>query len=444
MIMRFVDREREMALLQKEWENRPSFVVLYGKRRVGKTRLLQEFSKDKNPFFFTFSQTVKEIQIEEFKRELAKFLNDKWLERLKISDWKELFTYMADKLPEKSLIILDEFTYAIKSDRKILSDLQRVWDHELTRKDVMLIISGSLLGMMWDDVLGYASPLYGRRTRDIHLKELDYLNALKFFEDKEYGLKVHMLVGGTPTYLNVAKRYRTVEDLVKEEFLSDGGFFYNEPYILLSQELRELKMYFSILSAISYGNTRLEEIANFVGKPARSIYPYMENLIRLGFVEKETPVLGKKKRSVYKIRDNLLLSWFTLVYPNWGKIPIGVEIDKNALVALFSRKFEEVAKEFLILKRPFDFKEVGRWWFKGGEIDIIAIGESQVYLFEVKWSDLDEKKAEAVLRSLKKKARLLDFDGDFYYGIIAKSLKNKNDLREKGFYAFDSKDILAL
>jgi len=441
--MEFVDREKEIALLQREWENTPSFVVLYGRRRVGKTRLLQEFAKNKTSFFFTFPEAVKEIQIEEFKRELAKFLNDKWLEKLELNDWKELFTYMADKLPEKTLIILDEFTYAIKSDKKILSDLQRVWDHELSRKDVMLVISGSLLGMMWDEVLSYASPLYGRRTRDIHLKELDYLNALKFFEDKDYGIQAYMLIGGTPTYLNVAKRHKTIENLVKEEFLSDSGFFYNEPYILLSQELRELKVYFSILNAISHGNTRLEEIANFIGKPARSIYPYIENLLRLGFIEKETPILVKKKRSVYKIRNNLLLSWFTLVYPNQGRISLGkVEVNEDSLTEVFSKKFEDVAREFLILKRPVEFKEIGHWWFKGEEIDIIALGDDEIFLFEVKWSELNEKKAENILRALRRKSRMVEFEGDFHYGIIAKSLDGKEDLREKGFHVFDLEDML--
>jgi len=441
--MEFVDREREMALLQKEWENTPSFVVLYGKRRVGKTRLLQEFANDKKSFFFTFPEAMREIQMREFKRELARFLGDAWLEKLALDDWKELFTYMADKIQGKSLIILDEFTYAIKSDRKILSDLQRVWDHKLSKKDIMLVISGSLMGMMWEEILSYASPLYGRRTRDIHLRELNYLNALKFFEDRDYGLRAYMLVGGTPTYLNVARRYKTIESLVEEEFLSDGGFFYNEPYILLSQELRELKAYFSILSAISHGNTRLEEIANFIGKPARSIYPYMENLLRLGFVERETPVLGKKKTSLYRIRDSLLLSWFTFVYPNQGRISLGdVEIDEEALTRVLSRKFEEIAREFLILKRPVPFKEIGRWWFKGEEIDIAALGDGEIFLFEVKWRNLDEGKARKTLKALMRKARMVEFEGDFHYGIIAKSLKGKDTLREEGFYAFDLEDFL--
>lgn len=442
--MEFIDREKEMTILQREWENTPSFVVLYGKRRVGKTRLLQEFAKNKNSFFFTFPETVKELQMEEFKRELAKFFDDRWVERLELNDWKELFSYMSDKINKKTLIVLDEFTYGIKADKKIISDLQRVWDHELSGKDVMLVISGSLLGMMWDDVLSYASPLYGRRTRDIHLRELNYQNALKFFKDKDYGLGVYMLVGGTPTYLNIARRYKTIESLVNEEFLNDGGFFYNEPYILLSQELRELKMYFSILNAISNGNTRLEEIANFIGKPARSVYPYMENLIRLGFIEKEVPVLGKKKTSLYKIRDSLLFSWFTLVYPNRDKIPLGIEVSRDALTYIFSRKFEEVAKEFLVLKRPFDFSEIGRWWFKGEEIDIVAAGKDRIYLFEVKWSDLNEKKARSVLKSLRRKAEMIDFDGELFYGIIARSVEDKSDLRREGFYAFDLEDILAL
>lgn len=139
------------------------------------------------------------------------------------------------------------------------------------------------------------------------------------------------------------------------------------------------------MSAISLGNTRLEEIANFIGRPARSVYPYVENLIRLGFIEKEFPILGKKKRSIYKIRDNLLFSWFRLVYPNQAKIPLGeVEINKDSLIQILSKKFEEIARNFLILKRPVNFKEIGSWWFRGEEIDIVVLGDNTIFLFDVK------------------------------------------------------------
>ncbi|WP_297535516.1 ATP-binding protein, partial [Thermococcus sp.] len=343
--MEFIDREREMKVLEWEWENRPSFVVLYGRRRVGKTRLMREFSKGRKTFFFTFPEAIREVQMKEFKRAISSFLGDELILKVETDNWFDLLSYLAERA-EDCLIVLDEFTYAIKSDRKILSDLQRVWDGILSEKNVMLVISGSLLGMMWDDVLSHASPLYGRRTRSLHLKPLDYPNALKFFQDKEYGIKAYMLVGGIPPYLRLASRYSSIEEFVREEFLSDYGLFYDEPYVILGEELRELKTYFSILRAIAEGNRRLERIANYLGLPARSVYPYIETLMRLGFVEKETPILGSRKVSLYRISDPVLLGWFVLTYPQMAEIASGTA-KLDGLYKVFSVRFEDLAREFL-------------------------------------------------------------------------------------------------
>lgn len=153
----FVDREKEMKVLSREWDNRPSFIVLYGRRRVGKTRLLKEFSKGKRAFFFTFPEATKEVQMREFKEALSRFLGDELILKVEMENWLDLLNYLGERV-EDALIVLDEFTYAIKSERKILSDLQRVWDHLLGEKNVMLVVSGSMLGMMWDDVLSHTSP----------------------------------------------------------------------------------------------------------------------------------------------------------------------------------------------------------------------------------------------------------------------------------------------
>ncbi|NJE62365.1 ATP-binding protein [Thermococcus sp. 21S7] len=437
--MEFIDREREIEVLSREWRNRPSFVVLYGRRRVGKTRLMREFSKDKRTSFFTFPEAIKEVQMREFKRAIASFLGDELILKVETDNWFDLLSYLAERVND-CLIVLDEFTYAIKSDRKILSDLQRVWDGILSEKNVMLVISGSLLGMMWDDVLSHASPLYGRRTRSIHLKPLDYPNALKFFRDGEYGIRAYMLVGGIPPYLRLASRYSSIEEFVREEFLSDYGLFYDEPYVILGEELRELKSYFSVLRAIAEGNRRLERIANYLGLPARSVYPYIETLMRLGFVEKETPILGSRKVSLYRISDPVLLSWFVLTYPQMTDISSGTA-RLDDLYKVFSVRFEDLAREFLLLKRPLEFETLGRWWFRGEEIDIMALGKDTASLIEVKWKDLSERDARRVLKELEGKSTLVRFEGTFRFGIIARNIEGKEELRDEGYLAWDLGDF---
>lgn len=438
--MIFINREREMKILEKEWENRPSFVVLYGRRRVGKTRLLREFSKAKKTFFFVFPEAIKEIQMREFKDAMADFLGDEFIRKLKTDNWFDLLKYLAEEVDD-CLIVLDEFTYAVKSDRKILSDLQRVWDIILSEKKVMLVLSAPLLGMMWDEMLSHASPLYGRRTRSMHLKPLNYPDALNFFSDWEFGIRAYMLVGGIPSYLKLASRYNTIEDFLREEFLSDYGFFYDEPYVLLSEELRELRTYFSILIAIAEGNRRLERIANFVGLPARSIYPYVETLMRLGFIEKESPILGSRKVSLYRIKDPMLLTWLTLTYPQMAEISSGTaKLDK--LYRVYSIRFEELAKEFLTLFRPIEFKTLGRWWYRGEEIDIVAIDEDIANLIEVKWMDLRKKEALRVLQELEEKAKKVNFSGKINLGIVARNVEKKEELRKEGYLVWDLEDIL--
>ncbi len=439
--LKFIDREREIEILVREWKNRPSFVVLYGRRRVGKTRLLREFSKGKRTFFFTFPEAVTPLQMAEFKKAVSDFLGDGLILKLETDNWLDLLTYLAERIDD-SLVVLDEFTYAIKSDKKILSDLQRVWDGILSERNVMLVISGSLLGMMWDDVLSHASPLSGRRTRSIHLKPLDHINSLKFFKDPEYGIKVYMLVGGIPPYLRLASLYESIEEFVKEEFLSDYGFFYDEPYVILTEELRELKTYFSILRAMASGKRRLEEIANFVGFPARSVYPYVETLMRLGLVKKEIPILGSRKATLYSIVDPSLLTWFTLTYPQLDQISFGTA-KLDDLYKVLSARFEELAREFLVLKRPIDFEKIGRWWYRGEEVDIVATNGKTAYLIEVKWKDLDKKDAERVLHSLKQKSKLVRFSGTFRLGLIARKVEEKEDLRAKGYLIWDLEDILS-
>lgn len=450
MISLFVDRERELGILEREWERVPSFLVIYGRRRVGKTRLLVEFARERRVFFHTFTEGTKENQIKVIREELAEFYGDDIF--LSFNDWYPLFKYLASKIEEKTLIVLDEFTYAVKSDRGILSALQRAWDHELSKKPTMLVLSGSLMGMMVDDVLSYSSPLYGRRTAGFMLRPLNLFNSTGFFDDFRNGLQSYMLVGGIPAYLSIAARYSDVNQLVENEFLSPDGFFYDEPYIILSQELRELKVYFSILSAMAEGRERPGEIATYVGVEGRRIYPYLETLIRLGFVERQLPVARKEKRGLYRIRDPMLLTWFSIVHPNRTEIELGIlspENVKERLQKVFSRRFEEVSKEFLIElnkagKLPFRFTKIGRWWRRGEEIDLLALNEweKKALFIEVKWRELSEREAGRILRDLERKAELVGLDEwKKHYGLVAKGVQEREKIQGDDWLVWDLKDF---
>lgn len=452
MISQFVDRERELEILEREWKNTPSFVVIYGRRRVGKTRLLVEFSRGKRAFFHTFMEGTKESQVKSLAGELADFFNDEVF--LSFSDWYPLFKYLSGKINGKTLLVFDEFTYAVKSDRGILSALQRVWDHGLSSKPVMLVLSGSLMGMIEDEVLSHSSPLYGRRTAGFRLRPLGLFPSLRFFKDFVEGLKFYMLLGGVPAYLIIASRYRTFGDFVEGELLTPEGYFYDEPYIVLS-ELRELKTYFSILSAMASGRRKPSEIASGVGLEGRKIYPYLETLMRLGFVERELPVVGKEKRGLYRISDPMLMSWFSLVYPNRTRIELGtitLEEVEETLQRVFSFRFEDVSREFLIElnragKLPFRFSKIGRWWHKGEEIDLVALNERErkALFVEVKWKELSEREARGVLKDLEKKAELVGLsEWEKHHGLVAKRVEGKEELRGKGFLAWDLKDFEAI
>ena len=395
-------------------------------------------------------EDTRERQIRRLREELAEHFNDELF--LSFNDWYPLFKYLASKVTEKTLIILDEFSYAIKSDRTIVSALQRAWDHDFSKKPVMLVLSGSLIGMMIDEVLSYSSPLYGRRTMSFHLKPLTLFNSLKFFDSFEVGLEMYMLVGGIPAYLIIASRYEDTRRFIEETFLRTEGFFYDEPYILLSGELRELKTYFSILSATASGKTRASEIASYAGLEGRKIYPYLDTLVRLGFIEREIPIARNDKRGIYKLKDPMLLTWFSIVPKNRTGIELGIisyDDVKEDIQRIYGIRFEDVAREFLVeLNRrgrlPFRFTRIGRWWYKGEEIDIVAVNErlKRILLAEVKWKELSKREAKGILKDLKRKFKLMNLEGwDASFALVAKNVHGKSKLREYGFNVWDLEDL---
>lgn len=453
----FINRTEELELLEREWLREGGrFLVVHGRRRIGKTRLIKEFTRDKTGIFYVAADTNKKVQLNEFKEAVAGFFDDGVLGSIDIGDWKTMLQYLEKLVGQKRIYLwIDEFSYLIKSDKSMVSAVQVFVDHFVRNtSNLFFIVSGSLFGMMSEKVLASSSPLYGRRNRDILLPALSFSHSMEFLKKAgfEEALKIYLCIGGIPEYLQTAEIYRKCTDLLLKEFLSRNGYFYREPYYLLSQEFKEIKTYFSILNAIAYGNTKPSEIASFVGINAREIYPYLDLLIDYKFIKRETPGLGNDKKGIYLIEDAFFDTWFNFVYKHKNEVEQGDAIlDKNALNTFLGKRFEKFVRDYLYIffKR---FRIARRWWFRNVEIDVIAArtdeekGVNELLLGECKWkTNVD---AAALLKSLQEKAAMVGWKKENRketYALFARSFKKKvSSLGDMDVYCFDLDDIGAL
>lgn len=448
-MIRFINRDYEISLLKEEWEKKGAqFVVIYGRRRIGKTALITEFTKDKDGIFYIAEDVNKKVQINDFKGKIASFFKDDLLKTLDISEWGDLFSYLKKIIPvdKKIHITIDEFSYFMKNNPALASALQKFWDSYLSKTNTFLLVSGSIFGLMSEGILSTSSPLYGRRTRDMLLRELSFKNASKFLEMPfEEKLKTYMVVGGVPEYLLKARFYPSSKKLFEKEFASKDGYFYREPYYLLSQDFKEIKTYFTILNAIAYGNTKPSDIANFAGIKTREIYPYLENLMRLNFIEKITPIAKSGKSGIYLIKDVFFDCWFNFVHKNREFIERDqYKPSKQDMNTYFGKRFEIIARDEFTPELTVASK-IGKWWHKSEDIDIVALDERKKHalFFECKWKDLTYNKSLNILEELKEKAVFVEWFNDKRkerYGIIAKKMEDKESLRKKGFLVYDLED----
>lgn len=473
--MVFIDRERELGHLNAEYgKNGAKFIVIYGRRRVGKTTLIEEFLRSKKDIiYYTADQQLEQQQIEDFKRQVAPYARDEFLEKTRFENWDQFFSYLSSKVVPKDkrlVLAIDEVTYIIKNNPAFPSILQKYWDKCLSKTNVFLLISGSLVGLMLKDVLSYGSPLYGRRTSQMQIEPFDLKTSSEFLKGRiiEDKIAIYSLVGGVAKYLVLASEEKSVNALVKNKFLEKEGFFYQEGLFLMAQEFKNPTVYMSVLKAISMGNSRLNEIANFVGVDGKKISMYLDILQTLGLVSKIVPVTEDEDRfrgAVYRITDNFLRFWFRFVFPNRSQIELhdtaGLQeqIRSSMKSSHIPFVFEDVSRELLAGRQsllPFEFSKMGNWWGayrdkgtnerKTAEIDIVALNEKtgKILFAECKWRDLKLADAVKILDELKKKSEFVSWkndDREEYFGIIARKLDGKIELKKKGFLAIDLADF---
>lgn len=388
----FVDREQEMETLQNEYERDGSaLVVLYGRRRVGKTTLISEFIKDKKALFFLASEEAESQNRNAFKEKAAEFIDSDLLRNADIKSWDILFKAIMDTpFESKPVIVLDEFQYLGKANLAFPSIFQRIWEEILKDKSVMVILCGSLISMMESQTLAYGSPLYGRRTAQIRLKQIPFAYYHNFFPGKSRKelIELYAITGGVPKYIELFSEDKDIYGAIQKCVLNRSGYLYDEPYFLLQQEVSEVGSYFSIIKAIAVGNTKLSSISALLEVKATSLTKYLKTLIDLDILEREVPITEenpeKSKKGLYKIKDNYLRFWFAFVYPNMSFIESGHgsvvmnKIRKSLVKNHIAFAYEDVCREQMWELNaegvwPFNFTKLGRYWDSKIEIDIAAL-----------------------------------------------------------------------
>lgn len=434
VVYMFIGRQKELDALSKLYKsNKFEFAVLYGRRRVGKTALINEFIDDKKAIYFMGVESNAKQNLENFSKSIMEYASGIEAE-MSFPSFQAALEYVF-KLSEKERMILaiDEYPYVARSSKSLASTLQLLIDKYKDTSKLMLILCGSSMSYMEDQVLAYKSPLYGRRTAQIKLLPFDFEETCQYFKNfsNEDKALIYGVVGGTPQYLLQMSDQFSVEDNIKNTYLNPMSFLYEEPTNLLKQEVREPAIYTAIITAIATGSSRMSEISSKVGENTNVCAMYIKNLISLGIVQKETPYGEKASRkSVYSIEDNMFRFWYRFVLDNNSIIARGAadlvyKRIKPQLSDYMGKVFEEICKQYLWKQLlsdncPVEFTSLGRWWGNDpkektqAEIDIMGEQDKNTALFaECKWTN--EKVDLGVLETLIKRSNLFSYKTKHYY-----------------------------
>lgn len=429
----FIGRENELATLNKLYHsNKFEFTVIYGRRRVGKTALISEFTKDKDTIFFTGVETNAKQNLDNFSRCIMEFRTGIATDA-SFPTFQAALEYVFELAKERHIVlVIDEYPYVARTSKSLASTLQLLIDKNKDTSKLFLILCGSSMSYMEDHVLAYKAPLYGRRTAQLQIKPFDFWEACCYLgnlsnEDKAlaYGI-----VGGTPQYLMQLDDNLSIEENIKNTHLNPSSFIFEEPNNLLKQEVREPAVYNAVITAIASGASKMNEISNKIDEDTSVCATYIKNLITLGIVKKESPY-GEKttRKTIYSIEDNMFRFWYRFVPENTsiisrGAADLAYKRIEPELSTYMGSVFEEICRQYLwklLLSGScaVNFSDVGRWWGANPktkaqeEIDIMGADKSLALFAECKWTN--EKVDLDVLETLIERSELFHYKKKHFY-----------------------------
>ena len=455
---KFINRKNELEFLEKKYSSGSAeLIIIYGRRRIGKTELIIKFCKDKEHLYFMGRLESKEDTIKRFNNLIIEKFNDKSLLNSPLQNWDAIFDYLAENSRKKYILIIDEFPFLVDRFPEIVSIIQDKWDNRLKGTKLKIILSGSSVSMMEKYALDYKSPLYGRRTGQWKVEKMNIIHLKEFFPDykTEDIIKVYSCLDMIPGYLDIFSPDKEIIENIREKIFSKGEFLYEEIEILLREELRDPSNYMSIISSIAGGLTTFNEIYNRTKLDKSLLSKYLSILENLGIMEKAIPVTEtyksklKAKGALYFLKDNFFDFWFKFVYLNKQELEKGnpefvLKNINHEIEVYISRKFENFCAEAISYLKIGNFLKIGRWWSKDNEIDIVAINEEkkEIIFGECKWKE--NVNAEQIVRELSEKSKYVRWNNNRKesFVIFAKSFDKKiENFEGKKVYCYNLEDI---
>lgn len=430
----FIGRETELEKLNQMYQSDQfEFAVIYGRRRVGKTTLITEFCKNKKAIYYMASESTYKENMETLSQAVFEVLVPN-MDLPAFDNFDRLLDFIDNYSNEKLIIAIDEYPYFAESNKSISSRLQVHIDQHWKNSKIMLILCGSSMSFMEYQVLGYKSPLYGRRTAQFKLKPFTFFETRQFAENysMEDQALLYGVTGGIPEYLSRFSPDKNIHDNIVELYFTSSGILFEEPTNLMKQELRNFAIYNSVIKAIAMGASRLNEIASKVGEDTAACVNQLNALIALGLVKKEIPCTESEtsRKTLYRLSDSMFRFWYRFVSPNLSTIELGMgqlvyeRKVQPQLNDFMGAVFEEICRQYMYLPEtiksaPLFYGNISRWWGNNPkkrrqeEIDLLSIDDDTLLLGECKWTN--ENVDLPILTSLLERGDLFWQDEKWFY-----------------------------
>ena len=409
MDFEFIGRKHELKQMDDLWASKTAqFLVLYGRRRVGKTALLVEWirTSGNRALYWVASSTSTAAQLRSFSQAVYNFAHPSTEapEHFTYATWKQAFEEIALLAQQHKLaLFIDEFTFLLEVNPGIAGELQNLWDHLLSHSNLFLCLSGSHLGMMKREFLSYQAPLYGRASSQIYLKPFFFGQTKLFFPGYSAvdRVAIYSIFGGVPAYWARIDQTKSVSHNIKSELLTANNLMQAEPRLLLQDFISDPHNYISILSAIANGAHTLKEIAQVSGLPNGHPAKYISVLSESGFIERRVPVTSKlaSREGRYHISDPYLRFYFRFLADRQEQLAFGIqeqglaEITRHMIDFIGTYTWEEICREWVLRAGaahilPFLPDTVGSAWNSQAQVDVVGINtmEKTIILGECKWT----------------------------------------------------------
>lgn len=375
---KFIGRKAELQTLENMYHSSGfQMVVIYGRRRIGKSTLIKEFIKDKRAVYYTATKTGISKNIELWGKQALETLAPE-MNQLTFKNADDLLTFLGKKSEaERCIVVIDELPYLAEADKSILSVLQKMIDNQWINGQMFLILCGSSISFMENEVLSEKSPVFGRRTAQIRLEPFQYREAAEFVPSYSYEEKAICfgITGGTAKYLSMLDDSKSLDENIVQLFFTKAGYLYEETSNLLTQEFRNVSTYNDIISEIASGANKVNEISDKAHLEQTVVSHALQNLIATGIVVREKAITDEsnKKKVRYNLKDNMFRFWYKFVPDGMGAIELErgelyyYNVVKPRLPEFMGSVFEDMCKYFTLFaglsgELNCFVTGVGKWW----------------------------------------------------------------------------------